>query len=150
MTERTLAEEVVLLREENRRLGELLEQALGRIAKLEAELEQVRNSPPSPPAFVKASRTKKKDDDKQQRRKRAKEQNGARRRDTPTQTIQHKLEQCPTCAYPLRHPRLAGRRQVIELPPPQPVDVTEQTSPSISCTRVGVPAAPGGTTPRSI
>jgi hypothetical protein len=63
--------------------------------------------------------------DKQPRRKRAKEQNGARRRDTPTQTIQHRIEQCPICAYPLRHHKLAGQRQVIELPPPQPVEITE-------------------------
>jgi hypothetical protein len=58
MTERTLKEEVVLLWEENKRLRELLEQALACITKLEAALEQVYNSPPSspsPPAFVKAS-----------------------------------------------------------------------------------------------
>lgn len=121
----TLEEEVVLLREENKGLRELLEAALARIAKLETELEQARNTSPSAPAFAKASSSKKKGDDKQPRRKRAKEQNGARRRDTPTQTIQHKLEQCPTCAYPLRHARLAGQRQVIELPPPQPVEITE-------------------------
>lgn len=119
----TLEEEVVVLREENRRLRELLEQALARIAKLEAELEQSRNSPPPP--FVRASTPKQEEKAKGQRRKRAKDQNGARRRDTPTQTIQHKVEQCPTCAYPLRHARLAGQRQVIELPPPQPVEITE-------------------------
>ena len=39
--------------------------------------------------------------------------------------MEHKLEQCPDCAYPLRHPTLAKRRQVVELPPPQPVEVTE-------------------------
>jgi hypothetical protein len=119
-----LEEEVELLRAENKRLGELLEQALARIEKLEAELEQARHSSPSPPVFVKAS-TPKKGGDKQQRRKRAREQNGTRKRDTPTQTIQHRLEHCPTCAYPLRHARLAGQRQVIELPPPQPVQITE-------------------------
>jgi hypothetical protein len=121
----TVDEEVVLLREENKRLRELLEQALARIAKLEVELEQARNSPPSPPTLVKASTSKKKGDDKQPRRKRAKEQNGSRKRDTPTQTIQHKVEQCPICAYPLRHARLAGQRQIIELPPPQAVEITE-------------------------
>jgi transposase len=123
MTERTLEEEVALLREENKGLREVLEQALARIAKLEAELEQSRNSPPPP--FVRASTPKKEEKAKGQRRKRAKEQNGARKRDIPTQTIQHRLEQCPTCAYPLRHARLAGQRQVIELPPPLPVEITE-------------------------
>lgn len=119
----TLEEEAVLLREENKRLHALLEQALVRIAKLEAQLEQATNSPSAP--FVKASTPKKEGKDKPPRRKRAKDQNGARKRDTPTQTIQHRLEHCPDCAYPLRHARLAGQRQVIELPPPQPVEITE-------------------------
>lgn len=119
----TLEEEVVLLREENKQLGELLEQALARIAKLETALENTQSEPPS---FIKPNTLKTKSKaDKSPRRKRAKEQNAARRRDTPTQTIQHRVEQCPTCAYPLRHHRLAGQRQVIELPPPQPVEITE-------------------------
>lgn len=117
-----LEEEVVLLREENNRLRALLEQALARIAKLEADLEQAQSSPPP---FVKASTRKEEGKvQKQQRRKRAKDQNGARRRESPTQTIQHKLEQCPDCRYPLQHLQLALRRQVIELPP-QPVEIIE-------------------------
>lgn len=120
----TLEEEVVLLREENKRLGELLEQALARIAKLEADIEHAKSDLPS---FVKPSTPKTKGKaDKQPRRKRAKEQNGARRREqTPTQAIQYTVEQCPHCRYPLQHPQLALRRQVIELPPPLPVQVTE-------------------------
>jgi hypothetical protein len=114
-----LEEEVVQLRAE-------LAEARGVITELRAELERLRNERTDPPAFVKPNTPKAKSHaDKQQRRKRAKEQNGARKRDTPTQTIQHKLEQCPTCAYPLLHSRLAGQRQVIELPPPQPVEIIE-------------------------
>ena len=97
---------------------------MGVIAQLQAELHKYKSEPPS---FVKPNTPKSKDkDQKQPRRKRAKDQNGARRREqNPTQTIQHKVEQCPTCHYPLQHPQLALRRQVIELPPPQPVEVTE-------------------------
>src|SRR5512140_2883694 len=122
MTERTIAEleeAVVQLRAE-------LAEAWALIAELRAEIERLRSGKIDPPAFVKPNTPKANNPtNKQPRRKRAKEQNGARRRDTPTQTIHHKIDQCPTCAYPLRHARLSGRRQVIELPPPQPVEITE-------------------------
>jgi transposase len=120
----TAEEEVVALRAEVATLKEQLAQALAVIAQLRAELDKYRNQPPS---FIKPNTAKPKDKaQKQPRRKRAKDQNGARPREqNPTQTIQHTVEQCPKCAYPLQHPQLALRRQVIELPPPQPVEVTE-------------------------
>jgi transposase len=115
----TLEEEVVQLRAE-------LAEARALIVELRAELDRLRSEKDDPPPFVKPNTPKSKSRaGKQPRRKRAKEQNGARRPDTPTQTVQHKVEQCLTCAYPLRHARLAGRRQVMELPPPQPVEITE-------------------------
>jgi hypothetical protein len=70
-------------------------------------LEQARSEnelPPPPPPFIKPATPKKDKTQKQPRRKRAKDQNGARRRETPTQTIQHKLEQCPTCRLPSATP----------------------------------------------
>jgi transposase len=117
-------EEVIALRAQVATLKEQLAQALAVIAQLRAELDKYRNQPPS---FIKPNTAKSKDKaQKQPRRKRAKHQNGARPREqNPTQTIQHIVEQCPKCAYPLQHPQLALRRQVIELPPPQPVEVTE-------------------------
>ena len=115
----TAEEEVVQLRAE-------LVEARTLIARLQEELERLRGERTDPPPFIKPNTPQPKDKgEKHPRRKRAKDQNGARRRDTPTQTVQHKLEQCPTCAYPLRHARLAGQRQVIELPPPQQVEITE-------------------------
>lgn len=118
-TTEELEEEVAQLRAE-------LDKAQALISELRAELDLLRSERSDPPPFVKPNTPKAKSRTaKQPRRKRAKEQNGARRRDTPTQTIQHKLEQCPTCAYPLRHARLTGRRQVLELPPPQAVEITE-------------------------
>lgn len=121
----TLEEEVVALRAEVASLKEELAQALAVIAQLRQQLDKYRSEPPSP-SFIKPNTPKPKDQTaKQPRRKRAKDQNGARRRETPTQTIQHRLEQCPDCRYPLQHPQLALRRQVIELPPPQLVEITE-------------------------
>lgn len=118
-----MEEEVMALRGEVASLREQVSQLLAANAQLQADLDKFRSEPP---AFIKPNTPKSKDKaQKQPRRKRAKDQNGARRRETPTQTIQHKLEQCPTCRYPLQHPQLALRRQVIELPPPQLVDVIE-------------------------
>lgn len=128
----TAEEEIAQLRVENAQLKEQLHlaleqlaQASARIAELEAKLEQVQSAS-APPSFVKPSTPHKDKADKQPPRKRAKDQNGVRRREqTPTQTIEYHIEACPDCAYPLQHPQLASRRQVIELPPPQPVQVTE-------------------------
>lgn len=148
----TLEEEVAHLRAENAQLQEQLRlaleqlaQALARITELEAKLEQVQSTAPS---FVKPNTAKPKDKaEKRPRHKRAKDQNGARRRETPTQTIQHKLEHCPTCRYPLQHPQLALRRQVIELPPPAPVEVTEHQLYKSWCPRCSKwhQVAPSGT-----
>lgn len=119
----TLEEEVSALRAEVASLKEQVRQLLTTNAQLRQELDRYKNEPPS---FVKPNTPRPKDKaDRKPRRKRAKEQNSARRRETPTQTIQHKMQQCPICRFPLQHPQLALRRQVIELPPPQPVEVTE-------------------------
>lgn len=120
----SVEEEVIVLRAEVASLKAQLAQALAVIAQLQAELDKYRSEPPS---FIKPNAPKPKDKaHKQPRRRRAKDQNGARRREqTPTQTIQHTLGQCPDCRYPVQHPQLALRRQVIELPLPQPVDIIE-------------------------
>src|SRR6266516_5309558 len=143
MIERTLKlkEEVIALRAEVANLKEQLAEALSVIAQLREELDKYKSNKSEPPAFIKPNTPKPKDKDKaekQPRRKRAKDQNGARRREqTPTHTIQHKLEHCPHCRYPLQHPQLALRRQVIELPPPQLVEITEHQLYKSWCARCG-------------
>jgi transposase len=119
-------EEVVLLRAEVVSLKEQLATALTENARLQTELDKHKHTS-KPPSFIKPNTPNPKDKTHNNpRRKRAKEQNGARRREhSPTRTVQHKLEKCPDCGYGLRHPTLASRRQVIELPPPPPVEVTE-------------------------
>ncbi len=122
--EQELEAEVAALQAEVAAVKEQVAQLLSANAQLRAELDKFQSEPPS---FIKPNTAKSKDKaDKQPRRKRAKDQNGARRREaSPTQTIEHRVEQCPSCRYPLQHPQLALRRQVIELPPPQTVQVTE-------------------------
>jgi transposase len=112
----TVEEENAYLRGENEQLREQLRQALQRIE----ELEKHKTPPPS---FVKANVVKPKE--KQARKKRRPQQNGVRRRQEPTQIIEHRLDDCPECQGRLSGISLARRREVIEIPPPQPVAVTE-------------------------
>ena len=113
----TLEQEVIALRGEVTALRAELAAAYKRIA----ELERGKKERPS---FVKPNKPKKAGP-KRPRRKRKPEQNGARRRDTPTKSVSHKLEDCPDCGCHVYGESVARRRQVIELPPPQPVEVTE-------------------------
>ena len=100
----TSEEEIAYLREE-------LAKAQALIAQLRAEIERLGVGAGGPASFIKPSTPKSKEKaEKKARRKRAKDQNGTRRREMPTQMVEHKLEQCPDCAYPLRHPTLAKRR----------------------------------------
>jgi transposase len=113
----TIEQEVIALRAENAALRAELAAALKRIA----ELEQGKKERPS---FVKANKAKKAGSTAP-RRKRKPEHNRARRREMPTKTVSHKLEDCPDCGCRLHGQSVARRRQVVELPPPQPVEVTE-------------------------
>ena len=64
-------------------------------------------------------------DPKQPRKKRASHQNRGRRREPPTRFETHALERCPECNYLLTGTSIDYSRQVIDLPPPQPVEVVE-------------------------
>lgn len=119
-----LNSEVTALRTENAelktevaRLMAALDEALARIAELEAQ-------PKTAPAFVKANRPKK-TGEKPARKKRAAEHNTSRKRATPTRTERHALERCPECQYELQGESIDYTREVIELPPPVAVEVIE-------------------------
>jgi hypothetical protein len=120
----TLRDELATLRTENAALtaqvAALEQQLVAALARI-AELEQQRHDPPP---FVKPNKAKS-GEPKRPRKKRAPEHNRGRRCETPTRTEPHALEHCPDCHYPLRGSSSDYRRQVIELPPPQPVEVIE-------------------------
>lgn len=120
----TIDEELVLLRAENEELRRQLTQALAWNAELEQRIAELEQRQGGPPSFVKPNRPKAKDPEKP-RRKRDPRHNRGRRRETPTRTVQHALERCPECSYRLDGKSLDYTRQVIELPPPQPVEVIE-------------------------
>lgn len=110
-----LRRELSTLREQVERLTAVLHAAQARIAELEA-----KKTPP--PAFVKANVPER---PKPPRKKRAAHQNGARRLEAPTQVVEHRLECCPACQGRLSGVHLGRRRQVVDLPLPPPVQVTE-------------------------
>lgn len=111
----TLTAHLTTLREQVEQLGAALHTAQERISELEAQKKPL-------PAFVKANVPER---PKQARKKRASEENHARRLETPTQIVEHRLECCPACQGRLSGVHLARRRQVVEVPPPPPVQVTE-------------------------
>ncbi len=108
------------LRAENAALRQQLALAVARIIELEAQLNQRGEPPP----FVKPNRPQP-TEPKGPRKKRAAEHNTSRKRSQPTRIERHVLEHCPDCGYRLRGESIAYTREVIELPPPQPVDVIE-------------------------
>ncbi len=116
--ESELLAHVSAMQAENQALHEQLAVAHKRIEELEKQ-----KTPP--PAFVKANVVKPKAEEKQPRKKREAKHNHARRREVPTVVIEHRIKHCPVCASALGGISVARRRQVIELPPPPPVEVTE-------------------------
>jgi len=128
----------VSLRAENKALRKQLAEALTELAQVSTELQRVlaelvaaqrriaelEQRGDEPPPLVRPNRPRS-TDPKPPRRKRAPQYNRARQREAPTQIVRHSLERCPECKYRLRGESLDYARQVIELPPPQPVEVIE-------------------------
>ncbi|MEO7020500.1 MAG: IS66 family transposase [Ktedonobacteraceae bacterium] len=99
-----------------RQTQELLRVALTRIEELEKQ-----KTPP--PAFVKADVKKPDTEEKPPRKKRADEHNHGRPRSVPTQIVEHRIVTCPECQLRLGGISVARVREVIDIPPPPPVEV---------------------------
>lgn len=99
-----------------------LEAALAHALERVSELEQAAATKKEPPPFIKANVRER---PSQPRKQRAPEHNRGRRREPPTRIVEHRPEQCTTCGGRLSGWTLARRRQVVEIPPPPPVEVTE-------------------------
>src|SRR5487761_1563622 len=103
------------LQAENAALREQLATALQHIRELEA-----KKTPP--PSFVKANTPAV---TKRERKRRAPEANQARRREEPSVVVRQALPTCPDCGGRLGGMHVGRRRQVVDLPPPAAVVVTE-------------------------
>jgi transposase len=88
-----------------------------RIIALEAEIERLRKDPPSGtaravPSFVKPNRPK---EEKRERKKRS--SSFVRRREEPTDVVEHRPVACPDCGRKLTGGWVHSAPQVIEIPP---------------------------------
>src|SRR5437763_6217321 len=92
-------------------------------AQLRARITELERRKTPPPAFAKANTEQK--EAPGARKKRDPRHNAGRRREKPTQIVHHALERCPECGYLLRGQSIARTRQVIDVPPPPPAEVTE-------------------------
>lgn len=110
-----LRAENVQLRAENERLR-------AENAQLRARLEKAEGKRGSPPPFAKANRRQQ---EKKPRKKRDPKHNQARKLETPTRVEKHSVTRCPDCDEGLVGGSLHYRRQVIEIPEPQPVEIIE-------------------------
>jgi transposase len=124
-------DELAQLRAENQALRTQLAQTQAQLAQAAeqlaaaqqriAELEQQHHDPPP---FVKPNRPTP-TEPKRPRKKRAPHHNRGRRCEAPTRSEPHALSRCPECNYRLQGTSIDYRRQVIELPPPQPVEIID-------------------------
>lgn len=120
----TQEQELARLREENARLVAEVERLSAALAKAVERIAELERGKKKRPEFVKPNRPQQKGE-KPPRKKRAAEHNTSRKRMTPTRRERHALDQCPECQYELSGESIDYTREVIELPPPQAVEVIE-------------------------
>ena len=118
--EETIASLEAQLKQALERLTEVTEQL--RVAQI--RIEELEKLKTPPPAFVKAEK-KKPQEEQKVRKKRDAEHNRARSRSTPTQIVEHRLLNCQECQMRLGGFSLARSREIIDVPLPPPVEVTE-------------------------
>jgi len=118
-------EEAAQLRKENQELREALKQTQELLRVALARIEELEKQKTPPPTFVKANAKKPKAEEKKPRKKREAQHNRARPRSVPTQIVEHRIVSCPDCSLRLGGSSLARLREVIDVPPPPRVEVTE-------------------------
>ena len=123
-------EEVAQLRQENQALREALEQARDQLSQTQGQLQvalqriqELEKLKTPPPSFVKANAKKPPANEKKPRKKREARHNRARQRAVPTQIVEHRIVSCPDCHLRLGGISLARLREVIDVPPPPPIEV---------------------------
>ena len=120
---RQLRRENQELREQNQSLGEQVKDLQEQLSAALSQIEELKKKAKEPPDFAKANASKPKKEGP--RKKRKPEHNGARKRETPTQVEEHFIRTCPDCHADLTGITVSRRRQIVELPPPPPVQVRE-------------------------
>lgn len=117
-----IQQQIQALQQQVTDLTALQERAQAELDAAQARITELAGKKTPPPGWAKANTPA---CPKTDRKKRAPEQNHARCRETPTQVVQHVIHQCPQCQGQLSGLHVGRRRQVIEVPPPPPVEVIE-------------------------
>jgi len=124
-------EELAALRAENAELRQQVQDLTEALQELETALKDTQQRPEGqnktkkdPPSWAKPNKPKG-EGEKKPRQKRGAEHNSARRRMEPTRVVRHELEKCPDCGYGLHWRKKGHSHQVIDIPPPKSVEVTE-------------------------
>jgi len=120
----TMRDEVTALRAENAALRAENVALREQLAGLSERVERLARKKAPLPAFVRPN-TNNEGPEKKARMTRAAEHDAGRRRQEPTQIVVHAVDACPDCGYRLRGESVRRTRQVIDLPEPVPVEVTE-------------------------
>jgi hypothetical protein len=114
------------VQEQLQRVGEELQQSREQLQKAQARIAELENLKTPPPAFVKENKKKPEEGEKKPRKKReARHNRGRARSATPTETVEHRVVNCPDCHLRLGGISLSRVREVIEIPPPPPVVIGE-------------------------
>src|SRR6266566_3915468 len=122
----TAEEKIAFLEAQLRQALERLDEVTEQVRVAQARIEELEKLKTPPPAFVKANKKNPPEEQKKARKKRDARHNRARpRSSTPTQIVEHRLVTCPTCQLRLGGLSLARRREVIDVPVPPPVEVTD-------------------------
>lgn len=127
----THEEENVHLRAENQALREALTQALAQLSQVREDLrlalvrmEEREKQKTPPPECVTTNVKQPQAEEKKQRKKRAPEHNHGRPHSAPTQIVEHRIVTGPDGPVRVGGIRVARVREVIDVPPPPPVEVT--------------------------
>jgi transposase len=97
----------------------------GRLAALELEIEELKSGKPGvggTPEWVKPNRRERRAEERQERKKR--KHSFVRRREKPTEIVEHEHKTCPDCGRALTGGSVAKIRQVIEIPK-TPIQIIE-------------------------
>src|ERR1700676_3177212 len=116
-------EEALQLRKENQELREALKQAQEHLRATLARIEDLEKQKTYLAAFVNANKKKLPEQEQKVRKKREAKHNRARPTSAPTALVEHRVVHCPTCDLRLGGISLARIREVIDIPPPAPVEV---------------------------
>ena len=123
--EAVLRAELAALQAENQRLREHLAELAGQLQAATARVAELEQGTPPRRRFGKAASER--PSEPRVRRPRPPEQDAGRPRAEPTACVQHQYEHCPDCGYRLGGGSVWWQREVVDLPPPVPLVVTEHT-----------------------